>query len=138
MIDYYNETEYGYEIKEDVKANHDIPIVVKGDLIDNIINCAIAGGISYWAVVHNDPIFYYYPDEMPLSAKIVNILFSGYDVKITTLDDERLGYLSLRLLLIGLSKYIQFVLDNEVAFCIDANSSDMIFQYALFDDIIYA
>lgn len=138
MTNYFKRVDDTYLILSGNAHHPSIPLVLSHDILDDIITTAFEGGINYWAVVHNDnPLFEEFKD-MPLATKAVNILLNGYDIKITDTEDEYVGYLTLHLLLLGFRRYLQDVMDRNLQFCIDADSADMIIQYALFDQLIFS
>ena len=110
--------------------------------ITNIIVDGLEGGITYWAMLHNDtPEFEeYYKDKNLATAEIVaKIILNGGSVKITdNEEDVEPEYdLTLDRLLVGIQKNAEerpYDCDLENY---DATTCDCIIQYAIFDEVVF-
>ena len=114
--------------------------ITEEDLID-VINAAIEGGIGYWCCIGNDTeewdkIREEYPDAC-IDERIYRILEKGESVLLIDEEADEIHQLTMDKLLKG----IQMALDNNMwngdTYDADAIVGDSIFQYALFEDIIY-
>jgi len=107
----------------------------------NLITTAFEGGIGYWACLNNlKPEFDTF--EKPTSEKVAEILWSGGSVELFDTDydyDEADKWeLTLTKFVKGLKQYLEtnatrFELDD-----LDSYACDLIIQYALFDEIVFA
>ena len=110
--------------------------------IKDIIIDGIETGIGYWATLHNDTEEfekYYNTTKLSTSEIVAEILLNGGEVEITDLDgDEEPKYkLTLERLLVGIQKNEEkrpFDCDLENY---DAITCDAIFQYALYDEVVF-
>lgn len=110
--------------------------------ITNLIVDGLEGGITYWAMLHNDtPEFEaYYKDRDLATAEIVaKIILNGGSVKITDNEEdvEPTYNLTLERLLVGIQKNAEerpwdCDLENY-----DADTCDAIIQYAIFDEVVF-
>ncbi len=110
--------------------------------IKDIIIDGIETGIGYWATLHNDTEEfekYYNTTDLSTSEIVAEILLGGGEVEITDLEgDEEPKYrLTLERLLVGIQKNEEkrpFDCDLENY---DAITCDAIFQYALYDEVVF-
>ena len=108
----------------------------------DIIIDGIETGIGYWATLHNDTEEfekYYNTTKLSTSEIVAEILLNGGEVEITDLEgDEEPKYkLTLERLLVGIQKNEEkrpFDCDLENY---DAITCDAIFQYALYDEVVF-
>ena len=110
--------------------------------IKDIIIDGIETGIGYWATLHNDTEEfekYYNTTDLSTSEIVAEILLNGGEVEITDLEgDEEPKYkLTLERLIVGIQKNAEerpFDCDLENY---DAITCDAIFQYALYDEVVF-
>ena len=110
--------------------------------IKDIIIDGIETGIGYWATLHNDTEEfekYYNTTKLSTSEIVAEILLNGGEVEITDLEgDEEPKYkLTLERLIVGIQKNAEerpFDCDLENY---DAITCDAIFQYALYDEVVF-
>ena len=110
--------------------------------IKDIIIDGIETGIGYWATLHNDTEEfekYYNTTKLSTSEIVAEILLNGGEVEITDLEgDEEPKYkLTLERLLKGIAMNEEkrpFDCDLENY---DAITADCIFQYALYDEVVF-
>lgn len=110
--------------------------------IKDIIIDGIETGIGYWATLHNDTEEfekYYNTTDLSTSEIVAEILLGGGEIEITDLEgDEEPKYkLTLERLLVGIQKNEEkrpFDCDLENY---DAITCDAIFQYALYDEVVF-
>lgn len=127
-----------------ISVNLEIQIPDK-DLSDIVIT-AIESGIGYWACLDNTgEEFENAPKDECISETVARLLLEGKEI--TFLDDEDhnvIWHLNLEKLLKGIGLYLfqnPEVIDTEdkkIAIeSIDAIAADCIFQYSLFDELVY-
>lgn len=124
--------EFEYTIKKKITEEQIKDIIIDG----------IESGIGYWAMLHNDTDEfekYYDTTDLATSEIIAEILFNGGSVKITDMEEdvESKYDLTLERLLVGIQKNAEerpwdCDLENY-----DAITCDCIFQYALYDEVIF-
>ena len=110
--------------------------------ITNLIVDGLEGGITYWAMLHNDTSEFeeYYKNTDLATAEIVaEIILKGGSVKITDNEEdvEPTYNLTLERLLVGIQKNAEerpwdCDLENY-----DADTCDAIIQYAIFDEVVF-
>lgn len=108
------------------------------DIIDLVIT-ALEGGIGYWACLDNTgDEFKNAPREEAVSETTARLLLEGKEITFCDAEDENeVWHLDLQKLLKGIGIYSA---ETESAFDIDeidAEVADCIFQYALFDKLVY-
>ena len=115
--------------------------------IEDLVVTALCGGIGYWACLDNSrPEYESQPEDEPVDAWTAKILMDGGTVYF--LDEEDHGTvweLTLEKLLNGVKLYIEEGYDRYDAFTpgnvemgsIDAECADMIFQLALFEELVF-
>ena len=110
--------------------------------IENIIIDGLEGGITYWAMLHNNtPEFeeYYKDKDLSTSEIVAKIILKGGSVKITDNEEdvEPMYDLTLERLLVGIQKNA----DERPWDCdlenYDADTCDCIIQYAIFDEVVF-
>ena len=110
--------------------------------ITNIIVDGLEGGITYWAMLHNNtPEFeeYYKNTNLATAEIVAEILLKGGSVKITDREEDVEPNFDLTLdrLIIGIQKNAEerpwdCDLENY-----DADTCDAIIQYAIFDEVVF-
>jgi hypothetical protein len=115
--------------------------ITEEDLRDLIID-GIETGIGYWATLDNDTEEfekYYNETDLATSEIVAEIILNGGSVKITDVEDvENPKYeLTLKRLLIGIQKNAEERPHDCDLENYDAVTSDCIFQYALYDELIF-
>ena len=130
--------------KHEVRA--EIKLALSDQDIEDLMVTALESGIGYWACLDNrSDTFRDAPDDEPVSITASKILLNGGGL--TFLDDEDHSIewvLTLKKLLSGVKLYLETdcgpgCIENGVIECgmIDAEAADMIFQFALFGELIY-
>ena len=99
-------------------------------------------GITYWATLHNDTEefeWYYNETNLSTSEIVADILLNGGSVKITdTEGDVDSKYdLTLERLLVGIQKNAEERPHDCDLENYDAITCDCIFQYAIFDEVVF-
>lgn len=124
-----------------MKINYEFDLTNEKDvkILDYIICGAIEGGIGYWASLDNSkPQFEDKPKETPVSEWVIKLLIKGQPVTFfDTEDDSEVWLLTLEKLIKGIGmnaseRPFDTDFDN-----MDIISYDCIFQYALFEEIVY-
>ena len=109
------------------------------DILDIVVT-ALEGGVGYWACLDNDnDDFDAKPEDVPTSVWCWQLLRQGKEIRFLDADDpdEAEYHLDLNTFLCGIGKAIESnVWDGDMDI-LDAEVADAIFQYAIFDDIIY-
>ena len=124
------------------KFTYTVTKTITEEQIKDIIIDGIETGIGYWATLHNDTEEfekYYNTTDLSTSEIVAEILLNGGEVEITDLDgDEEPKYkLTLKRLLVGIQKNEEkrpFDCDLENY---DAITCDAIFQYTLYDEVVF-
>lgn len=124
--------EFEYTVKKKITEEQIKDLVVDG----------VETGIGYWATLHNDTEEfekYYNTTELTTSEIVAEILLKGGSVKITDLEEnEEPKYdLTLERLLIGIQKNAEERPHDCDLENYDAITCDCIFQYAIFDEVIF-
>jgi hypothetical protein len=128
-------------------VNHklSVEINITDDDIRNIVITALEGGITYWGCLINegDEFDKFYKDSKGISTSefVANLLLSGgsvwfYDTELDFKDSDKWEF-NLTLLLKGVKMYIDKSKDINFIDNLDSNVADHIFQYAMFDEIVY-
>ena len=108
--------------------------------MEDIVVTALEGGIGYWACLDNDnDDFDAKPEDVPTAVWCWQLIRQGKEIRFLDADDpDDAEYrLDLRTLLYGIEKAIESSVWDGDMDIIDAEVADAIFQYAVFDDIIY-
>jgi hypothetical protein len=110
------------------------------DMIDIISSATY--DISYWGGVDNDTVAWDDArNELPdgtFEDRMYHILKAGHSVEIFDVEDtDEVWHLTLEKLLNGIKLAIQNGYWNGKIDDIDGEVGDIIFQYALFEDIVY-
>ena len=107
--------------------------------MEDIVVTALEGGIGYWACLDNTgKEWNNQPDDTPTSEYAWKILKEGGELLfIDEEDDDAEYHLDLQTLLYGIGKAIEIGTWGGDMDIVDAEVADAIFQYAIFDDIIY-
>lgn len=133
MLEFSNTEVVGkYEVRQEVKLS--------ADDICNIVVGALEGGINHWASLKWTPNMEKKPKDEPISTWVTKLLLEKETVLFYDTEDEADGYfvLTLNFLLRGIQQNAKerphdADLDNA-----DAITYNCIFQYALFEEIIYS
>lgn len=130
------------KLKAEVKEKRfEVKSYVTGNDIESIIIDGIEGGTNYWALIDNGTEeFEKFKDiRIPLSQKIVEIIFNGGEVIITDMEEgeEAKHTLSLESILKGISMNMERRPHDCDLQNMDATTVDCIIQYAIFDDVIF-
>ena len=110
------------------------------DLLD-IISSAVYD-IGYWAGIHDSNDYYEVRDELPKDACFEDVLLQmlkrGNEIILYDVEDEDEDWgLTLDKLLNGIKLTIEHGFWNGKLDDIDGEVGDIIFQYALFNEIVY-
>lgn len=137
------------ELQKTIKV--ELEVTVKLEDIDDIICTALEGGIGYWACLDNSTVdFKNAPEEETISETTSRLLREGKVVTLIDEEEDKRHELTLDKLLAGLKKYMENpkspyeIIDHErgenlIDCCmVDANVADMIIQYAIFGEVIFA
>ena len=124
------------------KFTYTVTKTITEEQLKDIIIDGIETGIGYWATLHNDTEEfekYYNTTKLSTSEIVAEILLNGGEVEITDLEgDEEPKYkLTLERLIVGIQKNAEerpFDCDLENY---DAITCDAIFQYALYDEVVF-
>jgi hypothetical protein len=124
------------------KFEYTVKRTISEEDLRNLIIDGLETGIGYWATLHNDTEEfdrYYNATAFATSEIVADIILKGGSVKITDIEDvENPEYeLTLERLLVGIQKNAEerpYDCDLERY---DAITADCIFQYALYDEIIF-
>ena len=124
------------------KFAYTVTKIITEEQLKDIIIDGIETGISYWACLNNDTEEfekYYNTTELSTSEIVAEILLNGGEVEITDLEgDEEPKY---KLTLERLLKGIAMNEEKRPHDCdlenYDAITCDAIFQYALYDEVVF-
>ena len=124
------------------KFEYTVTRVIAREELKYLIIDGLESGIVYWATLHNDTEeFEWYYNETGLSTSeiVADILLNGGSVKITdTEGDVDSKYdLTLERLLIGIQKNAEERPHDCDLENYDAITCDCIFQYAIFDEVVF-
>lgn len=133
-------------MKASYRVKAEINVKLTHQDIEDIVVTALEGGIGYWACLDNSgETFESAPKDEPVAITASKILLNGGGL--TFLDDEDHSVewlMTLEKLLNGVKLYLETdcgpgCIENGVIECgmIDAEAADMIFQFALFGELIY-
>lgn len=133
--------EHAFDIEYTVK----VP-VTKEDVTDIVVT-AIEGGIGYWACLDNTGAeFASAPEDEAVSETTAKLLLGGKEVTFCDTEDEgEIWTLSLDKLKNGLRLFAEGGYDHYHAFTstgidmsyLDAEMADIVFQLALFEEVVY-
>ena len=109
--------------------------------MEDIVVTALEGGIGYWACLDNTtPEFKDEPKDTPTAVWCWHLLKQGKGIRFIDAEDTEEGetwWMTLEMLLDGIGSAIVHGHWNGDMDSLDATSADAIFQYAIFNDIIY-
>ena len=107
--------------------------------MEDIVVTALEGGIGYWACLDNTGKEWNdQPDDTPISEYAWKILKGGGELLfLDEEDDDTQYFLCLPCFINGIKQAIQNGYWDGDMDSIDAEIADIIFQYAIFDDIVY-
>ena len=109
--------------------------------MEDIVVTALEGGIGYWACLDNDnKDFENIPEDLATSEWCWRLLKEGKPIRFIDAEDVEEGetwWLNLKMLLNGIAKAVEKGNWDGDMDIVDAEVADAIFQYAIFDDIIY-
>jgi hypothetical protein len=126
-----------------IKLSFDLKITQ--DNIKDIVITALEGGIRYWACLINEgkdfDNYYKEPKGQSLSEFVADLLLNNksvwfYDTENNFNETEK-WEMTLEKLLKGIAKHVELSKRLSVIEDLDGGSADNIFQYALFNDIVY-
>ena len=129
-----------YELtKESREQKFQCTLDLTGDDIENIVVTALEGGIGHWAALDNSTLEWERkPHELPVSQFATQLLLENKGIRLIDEEDEEKSFeLTLQKLLAGVEMYINHDTSTDMD-DIDAAAADMIFQYALFGEIVYS
>jgi len=117
------------------------------EILENIFVTALEGGSNYWYDLRESSIalaFANSSEDKALSERIFEAIYDkGIDIHIYDAEDpeERLGTLSRTTMQERLQKLSEsphsWALNNELEENGDAESSDVVFQYLIMEDIVF-
>lgn len=123
--------------------NHEIKItttyVYTDDDMENICITALEGGIGYWACLDNTGADWEAkPKGVPTSVWFYKLLKQNKAIRFYDAEDDEESWLfDMSTLYNGIAKAImEKAWDGDID-TIDAEVADMIFQYGLFDEVVY-
>ena len=114
--------------------------------IEDIVSAALCGGIYYWAILDNSRKEYADMGEDDcIDTWTAKILMDGRKVVLIDREDDRKYNLTIIKLLRGIRQYIEEGNDHYGVFSskgldagnFDSLAGDIVFQLALFNDVIY-
>jgi hypothetical protein len=122
-----------------------IELDIKDQFIVDLVITALEGGIGYWACLVNEgdhfDDFYENNNGVSTTEFVANLLLSGKSVFFFDTDmesDEGEHWeLNLPMLLKGIEMYIKETKDINFIDNLDSLVADTIFQYAMFNEIVY-
>jgi hypothetical protein len=122
-----------------------VELEIKDQFIVDLVITALEGGISYWACLVNEgehfDNFYENNNGVSTSEFVANLLLSGNSVFFFDTDmqsDEGEHWkLNLPMLLNGIEMYAKENKDINFMENLDSNVADSIFQYAMFNEVVY-
>lgn len=115
---------------------------VTEEQIRDIIIDGLETGITYWALLHINTVKfkkYYNETDLAISEIVADILLKGGSVKITDIEEvaDTKYDLTLDRLLIGIQKNAEERPHDCDLENYDAITCDCIFQYALYDEVVF-
>lgn len=136
----------------------ELEVMVMPEDIDDIICTALEGGIGYWACLDNSTEdFKNAPEEETTSETTSRLLKEGKTITLIDEEEDERHELTLEKLLAGIKLYLEdkkrpynILADNlssaeyrkgvyELDCCmVDADVADMIIQYAIFGELVFA
>ena len=130
---------YPEMVKEIGKQKYPCQFTLTGYDIENIVVAALEGGVGYWAILDNTTSDWTNkPRGLPVSQYATQLLLEEKPMRFIDVGNEmgRLE-LTLRKFLNGMEQYMQYGASKDIN-DVDAVAADMIFQYALFGEVVYA
>jgi hypothetical protein len=122
-----------------------IDLHIKDQDIKDIVITALEGGIGHWGCLINEGEDFdlFYKDQKGISTSefVANLLLSGksvyfYDSETNSNEGEP-WELRLNMILNGIEMYIEETKNINFIDNLDSLVADIIFQYAMFNEIIY-
>jgi len=122
-----------------------IDLHIKDQDIKDIVITALEGGIGYWGCLINEGEDFdlFYKDQKGISTSefVADLLLSGksiyfYDSETNSNEGEP-WELRLNMILNGIEMYIQETKNINFIDNLDSLVADTIFQYAMFNEIVY-
>jgi hypothetical protein len=119
-----------------------ISINLKEEDISDIVITALEGGIGYWACLDNttdvwNEYYEKYPDDAT-SELAVKILIDGKSIYFDDEEDVGRRYeFTLEKLLHGIAELDTVRFSDALMESLDSEVGDMVFQYGIFDKVIY-
>jgi hypothetical protein len=121
-----------------------IELEIKDQFIVDLVITALEGGISYWACLVNEGEHFddfYENNRVSTSEFVANLLLGGksvffFDTDMESNEGEH-WELNLPMLLNGIEVYAKENKDINFMDNLDSNVADSIFQYAMFNEVVY-
>lgn len=135
--------------KKKYNINIKVALSVSSTDIEDLMCCALEGGIGYWACLDNTlPVWLEKPKGVPTSTYAAHILMADESLVFFDTEKEEVHAehweLSLDKLFDGIQKYvtenpqIEIIKDGKLdMFEVDGQVADEIIQYALFGEVVY-
>jgi hypothetical protein len=125
-----------------------LDIVVKDEVLGNIITTAIEGASNYWYFLNEDACDIIRSNSeggKPFSVRILDAVKNGAEIPVHDIEDtggERIGVLSSESIRTGLQKIMddevmQKFLMSEIEGNGDGESSDVVFQFMVMGEYVY-
>ena len=128
-----------YELMPEQRdTKHQCAFVVTGQDIENIVLTALEGGIGYWAMLDNTTADWdNKPKGLPTSQYATQLLLERKTLRFFDAEDDIVYWeLTLKQLFRGVNEFINTIHDTIEN--IDAEDADVIFQYAIFDKVVFS
>jgi len=135
----YELNDGNYELTQEAKEKkYPCRVDLTGDDIETIVITALEGGIAYWATLDNTTAEWAHkPPKFPVSQYATQLLLENKGIKLIDEEDEDKSFeITLQKFIKGVEQYVNNEAQADMD-DIDAASVDMIFQYALFGEVIY-
>lgn len=109
------------------------------DDFENICVTALEGGIGYWACLDNSgDDWKAKPKGVPTSVWFWKLLKDGKEIYFTDAEDDDVEFfIDISLLFEGIAKAIELEYWDGDMDSMDAEVADMIFQHAIFGEVVY-
>jgi len=125
-----------------------LDIVVKDEVLSDIITTAIEGASNYWYFLNEDACDIIHSNSeggKPFSVRILDAVKNGAEIPVHDIEDtggERIGVLSSESIRTGLQKIMddevmQKFLMSEIEGNGDGESSDVVFQFMVMGEYVY-
>ena len=113
--------------------------------IEDIVVTALEGGIGYWACLDNTgKEFENVPKDEPVAITAASVLLDGGTLTFFDNENGDEYYLDLGMLMDGIKRFWMDYDSNGIiknghidTYNLDASDADVIFQYAMFDEIVF-